>query len=112
MSPTETAIIAIMTTQRAITETSISQYSWVSLFLALCVVVALSDNDTQILSAVCVAISLLVPIIIPVLVLARICVQLHTLLRTNNTTAHIPFESMYPDKPDSPDESPSYKICF
>lgn len=101
---------------RATTTVNLEQYAWFGLFLLLCIIIAASDNDTQILSAICTVVAIFAPVAAPIILLLRIASHAYVVVgkppQTQN--AAIPFESLYPDKKEAEHSAVtnSYNICF
>lgn len=110
------ALAALMITRTIMTTTDEAQYVWFALFVVLCAAVAFADSDTQILTAGCVIVATVAPIIVPFIVVTRLILHLRLAHNKKETSLGLPFESMYPDTPQHKDESTApvcdYKICF
>lgn len=108
----------MVTVRGVLTHLDAERFMWLGLFLATCVVVAMSDNDTQILSAAFTAAAILMPALMPVVIFVRIAVRIQTAIAdAKKEPPPLPFKAMYPDPnrneaPASPTEKEPFPMCF
>ena len=108
----------MVTVKGILTHLDAERFIWMGLFLATCVVVAMSDNDTQILSAAFTAAAILMPASMPVVIFVRIAVRIQTAIAdAKKEPPPLPFKTMYPDPnrneaPPSPAEKEAFQMCF
>jgi hypothetical protein len=108
----------MVTVRGILTHLDAERFIWMGLFLATCVVVAMSDNDTQILSAAFVAIAILMPTLMPVVIFVRIAVRIQAAIAdAKKKPSPLPFKTMYPDPkpnklPPSPAKEEAFQMCF